>query len=254
MQFVKIPSTILSSRSLTLGAKLVYAYLRDRQGGNGHAWPSLRTIASACGMSASTVHESVVRLEQAGLLQTNRPPGNPASGRNQYSVQNPSARRSESERSENTALGSECARHRKPSAERSEFGTDSDSFNQTQPDSVLSRPIAARSSRPNAAVLWGADSGWSGITEQDRAAWASAYPAVDVEQELARATVWLRANPAKACKRNYRRFLANWFSRTQDRGGTACVAPRGSQAASRGIVEDDWHADIGHVRPEVFEA
>lgn len=120
-------------------------------------------------------------------------------------------------------------------------------------DRRLSRPDAARRSRPNTAVTWCVDSGWGGITEQDRADWAAAYPAVDVEQELARATVWLRANPTKAGKRNYRRFLANWFSRTQDRGGTVCAAPRGSQTASRGVVEDDWHADIGHVRPEVFE-
>ena len=75
-------------------------------------------------------------------------------------------------------------------------------------------------SRPTAAVSWSADAGWHGITPQDRSEWAAAYPGAAIDQELAKATAWLKANPAKAGKRNWRAFLVRWLGRCQDKGGT----------------------------------
>ena len=75
-------------------------------------------------------------------------------------------------------------------------------------------------SRPDAAISWTADAGWQGITEADRQEWRLAYPACDLAGELARATSWLRANPTKAHKSNWRKFVVGWLTRSQDRGGT----------------------------------
>jgi hypothetical protein len=77
-----------------------------------------------------------------------------------------------------------------------------------------------RRSPAASAVTWSADAGWSGITPRDRMEWAAAYPACELDTELARATAWLRANPTKAHKSNWRKFLVGWLSRSQDRGGT----------------------------------
>jgi hypothetical protein len=68
--------------------------------------------------------------------------------------------------------------------------------------------------------VWTADAGWQGITDADRQEWRLAYPACDLAGELAKATSWLKANPAKAHKSNWRRFLVSWLTRSQDRGGT----------------------------------
>ena len=82
-----------------------------------------------------------------------------------------------------------------------------------------SKPQAARSpSKP--AVSWSADAGWGGITDADRQEWAAAYPGAVLEQELAKATAWLRANPKRAGRRNWRRFIVGWLQRCQDKGGT----------------------------------
>jgi len=70
------------------------------------------------------------------------------------------------------------------------------------------------------AVSWNADAGWQGITDADRQEWRQAYPACDLAGELARAASWLRANPTKAHKSNWRKFVVGWLSRSQDRGGT----------------------------------
>lgn len=60
---------------------------------------------------------------------------------------------------------------------------------------------------------------WENITNEDIEIWKEAYPACDIELELKRMRAWLIDNPQKK-KKNYRRFIGSWLSRTQDRGGT----------------------------------
>ena len=81
-----------------------------------------------------------------------------------------------------------------------------------------SKPQAASS--PAAKISWDETSGFSGISEQDRGEWARAYPAAELKRELAKAHAWLRANPKKAGRRNWRLFLVRWLARCQDHGGT----------------------------------
>jgi len=81
------------------------------------------------------------------------------------------------------------------------------------------------------AIAWSAEAGWQGITDEHRRRWATAYPAVDLPVELAKANEWLIANPAKAHRSRWIRFISGWLSRCQDRGGThrangTSVAPR----------------------------
>ena len=68
-------------------------------------------------------------------------------------------------------------------------------------------PKRRNSSQPKHAIAWSFDFGWVGITPADREAWATAYPACTLDIELVRATEWLKANPTKARKSNWRRFL-----------------------------------------------
>ncbi len=78
-----------------------------------------------------------------------------------------------------------------------------------------------RCSKPADPLRWSAESGWEGITDADRAEWSQAYPAADLPVELAKATQWLKANPKKARKSNWRKWLTTvWLSKCQDRGGT----------------------------------
>jgi hypothetical protein len=82
-----------------------------------------------------------------------------------------------------------------------------------------SKPQAA-ASRAKSAVSWSADDGWAGITDTDRSEWAAAFPGAVLAQELAKATAWLKANPQRAGRRNWRRFIVGWLQRCQDKGGT----------------------------------
>lgn len=84
-----------------------------------------------------------------------------------------------------------------------------------------STPQRRRCSKPADPLRWSAESGWEGITDADRAEWSQAYPAADLPVELAKANQWLKANPKKARKSNWRRWLTTvWLSKCQDNGGT----------------------------------
>ena len=84
-----------------------------------------------------------------------------------------------------------------------------------------STPQRRRCSKPADPLRWSAESGWEGISDADRAEWSQAYPAADLPVELAKANQWLKANPKKARKSNWRRWLTTvWLSKCQDKGGT----------------------------------
>jgi len=86
------------------------------------------------------------------------------------------------------------------------------------PTSEPAKPSRSRA-KPS-GVSWTAEAGWTGITDADRQEWAQAFPGAVLAQELAKATAWLKANPKRAGRRNWRRFIVNWLQRCQDKGGT----------------------------------
>ncbi len=83
------------------------------------------------------------------------------------------------------------------------------------------------------AIKWSPDGGWENIAEKDRTRWAEAYPACNIDTQLARMTAWLVANPAKAHKSNWQRFIVNWLRKEQDRGGDATSARARSDTAAQ---------------------
>lgn len=62
---------------------------------------------------------------------------------------------------------------------------------------------------------------WENITPADRDLWSQAYPACDIDAELAKAAAWSKGAGAKGRKSNWQKFFTNWLSRCQDKGGTS---------------------------------
>jgi hypothetical protein len=63
---------VLRRRDLSAAAKLLYATIVDRIGGNGAAWPGMRRLAADCGVPPSSVADAIVALERAGLIEVER--------------------------------------------------------------------------------------------------------------------------------------------------------------------------------------
>lgn len=67
-------------------------------------------------------------------------------------------------------------------------------------------------------VSWTPETGWT-ETEAHITRWQEAYPACDVSRQMSAMGAWLTANPKRAHKANWERFIVNWLTKQQDRGG-----------------------------------
>lgn len=66
-----------------------------------------------------------------------------------------------------------------------------------------------------------------GIEQSKAEHWQSLFPAVDIMQELRKMSAWCEANPSKRkTRRGIERFITNWLSTTQDKGGTPGFSKR----------------------------
>ena len=89
------------------------------------------------------------------------------------------------------------------------------------------------------AIAWTQAEGFQGITDADKQSWAIAYPACDLTRQLAAMNEWLRANPTKAHKKAWRRFIIGWLERAQERGGDAKSSPVSHQTKKTTINDYD---------------
>jgi uncharacterized protein YdaU (DUF1376 family) len=117
---------------------------------------------------------------------------------------------------------------------------------------VSEQPKRRARSRPKDAISWDCDSGWLGITDQDRSTWATAFPACTLDIELLRASEWLKANPAKARKSNWRRFLVSWLTRSQDKGGTIRSAGKTPEDVAKKAHLDRKVKEFADYRPAPY--
>jgi len=118
------------------------------------------------------------------------------------------------------------------------------------PTSVPAKP--SRSRAKPAGVSWTADAGWAGITDADRQEWTQAFPGAVLAQELAKATAWLKANPQRAGRRNWRRFLVGWLQRCQDKGGTNREPGKRPEDVDRKAALDRKAAEFAGMKPAPY--
>ena len=66
--FAKLPMVLISDVTLNSNAKVLWAYLKHRQGDNDFAWPSQERISEDTGISRSTISRATRDLVDAGWL------------------------------------------------------------------------------------------------------------------------------------------------------------------------------------------
>lgn len=79
------------------------------------------------------------------------------------------------------------------------------------------------------------------LLQRKREIWADAFPALDLNQEVAKAMVWLEARP-KERRSEIEQFLTNWFKKGQNMGarrGFIAGIPTGETAAEKYAREHD---------------
>jgi biotin operon repressor len=165
----------------------------------GQCNPSHERLAKECGMSRTSVKDAIRALSEKGLVEIVHIVHDGVNLPNQYKllVSTPPGR--------NTTEGG--------SPKEGGVGRQAATKQEVEPGKETKAEAAP-------AISFGDNGEWSGISDGIWRSWNAAYPALNLDRELAKAGAWLLANP-KNKKSNYARFLTNWFSRAQD------SAPRG---------------------------
>jgi hypothetical protein len=57
---------------------------------------------------------------------------------------------------------------------------------------------------------------FEGYTDQDAADWRIMYPHIDLHVETLKAAQWLKNNPSRNKKKNWRKYLTGWYGRAND--------------------------------------
>jgi hypothetical protein len=73
-----------------------------------------------------------------------------------------------------------------------------------------------------------------------------------VDIELLRATEWLRGNPTRAKKSNWRRFFVAWLTRSQDKGGTNRSAGKTPEDVAKRQLLDRKAKEFSQYRPAPY--
>lgn len=207
-------------------AKLVLLKLADRANDDGQCWPGMDVVAEACGVSERSVMRYVQQFEQMGLVRIDRRKG--GDGRQQTNIYwlNMDWEPGDNLSPGNSEPGDNCVTREETKVSSLET-TDATTKVAAPAGDSEPEPIAPDPVRFD-GVSWKVD---DAVFDQWIAAYANGRTATDtedwIEQELAKAAIWLQANPRKR-KKNYLRFITGWLTRAADsmRGRSYPQQPR----------------------------
>ena len=95
------------------------------------------------------------------------------------------------------------------------------------------KPVAPGRSSDKIFFDYDGDRRLHGIGKKQLAMWKEIYDALDVEEELRKASAWLDANKRKI---DIKKFLVNWLNKAQDHSRPAV----GNDKPARGAGEGEW--------------
>lgn len=188
--------------STLLCALAIADFANDR----GEAFPSVNTLAEKCRISERSVQYAVAKLVELGELEIE--PNAGRSGTNLYRIRVQILQGANFAGVQNTT-------------ERGATGCTQTVINRQD----KKKNMRVREEMSDGQVRLHVD---PSLLES----WSEAFPAINPAQEVARAELWLNANPANR-KSNYERFLLNWMTRAQDRAPRLSSSMATPQVAGR---------------------
>ena len=208
----------LLDKDLTATERLTLVYLAWRQGRNGSAWPSQQTMAADLNMTEQGVRAITRRLKSKGRIQIVKPEGQGRGHHLRYSIIT-------------TREGSTAVNPSGDKPSTTAYPLERERVNgHTEKGSTAVETNTKENTTSTTTITYDWETHtFTGISEDYVAQCSEAYPAIDIPSEIRRAALWCRNNSGKAKgRKDWPRFLGNWFSRAQ---GDAEVAGR-KQAAS----------------------
>lgn len=127
---------------------------------------------------------------------------------------------------------------------KSTVSTHAEAYSQSETKAETKAEAVPTTLPARTQLRWSEQQGWEGVSDELKTRWAEAYPACNVARQLLAMQEWLMANPKKAKKSNWRTFIVNWLTKSQNRGGDERPAPRNGVRPVK-----DTELKLGHAIP-----
>ena len=201
--------------------KLVLLKLADRANDDGECWPGMDVVADACCISKSSMIRYLAKMEEMGMLSIEHRKGeNGKQQANLYKLNmqyEPGVKLTPGNdepgvKSDDSRVSLVTPEIRlKPYLETKGETTDATTkVAAPAPDSIVAEPVTWT------GTAWVID---DAVFDQWLSAYANGRSHLDtedwIEAELAKANLWLNANPRKR-KKNMLRFLTGWLTRASE--------------------------------------
>lgn len=273
---------VMRNKNLSPEAKAIYAYLSSIAGVGNVCYPSIETMKKDLCMSENRLTKHINQLLALGIVERTRTKKGNLLGSNVYkitheaeiaedlrrifeNIENDSFRALENTQNDSfRALESRALENRGVNNNNINNNTLNNKINNiisTEPqEKVQNGEIRALENEgveaqpePKSGILLPLnDKSLYDVPESKISMWEETYPAVDVKQELRKMAAWLDSNPTKRkTRRGIERFINNWLSRQQDRGGSSTGSTyrdrqQGREAAA-GLSQE--YAGLGKRQP-----
>lgn len=220
---------VTRNRNISAAAKGLYAYLSAYCGGSDECYPSVETITKEMGMVKDTFYRHINALVAAGVVEKRQIVNdNGKFGRTVYRL------------THEVIITDYPITKNRDTVNRETYNLETKNNNTKNNNNNNNINIIVCSesekSAPNpSGILFPLnDKSFYDVPLEKITLWKEAYPAVDVEQELKRMIAWLDSNPTRRkTRRGITKFINNWLSREQDKGGTY----KNSECSQKASVE-----------------
>ncbi|MDE5801883.1 MAG: helix-turn-helix domain-containing protein [Lachnospiraceae bacterium] len=244
---------VMRNKNLSPEAKAIYAYLSSIAGIGNVCYPSIETMKKDLCMSENRLNKYIKQLLALGIVEKTRTRNGNLLGYNVYkitheaeiaedmrrifeniendsfrdveNIQNDSFRGDENRPLENMGINNNNINNNTLNNNNkinNIISTELQEKAQNGENRAIENEGVEVPPEPKSGILLPLnDKSLYDVPEGKISMWAETYPAVDVKQELRKMAAWLDSNPTKRkTRRGIERFINNWLSRQQDRGGS----------------------------------
>lgn len=217
---------VTRNRNISAAAKGLYAYLSSFCGASDECYPSIDTIVKEMGIGKDTFYRHINALVEAGVVKKQQVISSDGKfGRTVYRLTH-EVLISDFPNTQNKETDFPNTQNEESDFEESDFKeTNNNNINNNNIKNNSNIYISSEPDKPtlnpSGILLPLNDKSLYDVPQENIDTWVTAYPAVDVIQELHKMRAWLESNPTRRkTKRGINRFINSWLSKEQDRGGT----------------------------------
>ena len=213
---VWIPKQIWLDTRLNALDKVIFVEIDSLDVGENGCWASNEYLADFCQCSTWKISSAIKKLTENGYITVES-----FDGRKRKIKSCLSLFKGQPCENQKSDFGNPQGTNIDNNTENNTNNSKNTSYSCSEPEKSVSKPKETKPDEPIIIEMDLRGGETFGVTKSQYDKYVELYPAVDVMQELRKMVGWLDSNPERRKgKSGIKRFITNWLSKEQDRGGS----------------------------------